>query len=284
MTAKTWLPVHAVASAEVGEARRQAHNAAQWLARLAHSYLPHDPAGTHLTMGWDQEAAAFFSNDVGQGLSLELDVAALAMQFREHGRRSPHVLHLEGRTPAAVEAWILVELLHRAHDRDRFSKALPFEVPLPMSGDAIEFTQEEIAAPLGDLSRWFQNASAALIAASGAAPSALRCDPNHFDLAVALSADGTPESNHSSGSSRAIRIGFIPGDEKLPEPFFYAVARREIHRFDVSHLPRVGTARMRDLVDMVLPAPDILGQADAAQAVHAFLTTAIAACRKQLAH
>ena len=53
----------------------------------------------------------------------------LEMQFHEHGKPVPHILDPEEHSPAEVEAWMLVELLHRGVDREKFSKTLPYSNP-----------------------------------------------------------------------------------------------------------------------------------------------------------
>ena len=78
----------------------------------------------------------------------------LHMQFLEHGRPAPHVLDMDDRSPAHVEGWILVELLHRGVDRERFSKALPFEVQNAMWGDHEKFSTADYEAEIAALSQW----------------------------------------------------------------------------------------------------------------------------------
>jgi hypothetical protein len=40
-------------------------------------------------------------------LTVELRIPELALQFKEDGRAVPHVIKLDDRTPAEVEAWVL---------------------------------------------------------------------------------------------------------------------------------------------------------------------------------
>jgi hypothetical protein len=172
----------------------------------------------------------------------------LVLQFREHGRPVPHRIDLDGRSPAKVEAWILVELLHRQRDRDRFSKTLPFEIAGQMLGDAVDFTQEEHADALAELSRWHANA-ATLLQQVGGKGAAIVCSPCHFDLAVVLPVDGRRDA--------LVRAGFVPGDERDPSPFFY-VARSGVLQVPASGaLPRIGRVATRDLVAMLLPAAEV---------------------------
>ena len=53
----------------------------------------------------------------------------LELYFCENEIKVPHSFWLDDRTPAYVEAWYLVELVHRDRDRDKFSVELPFNSP-----------------------------------------------------------------------------------------------------------------------------------------------------------
>jgi hypothetical protein len=134
MSALAWRAVGAVNPHRLGEARRQAHNAAQWLVRLARSYIAPQPHAQHTLLQWDSQRQALVTQEFLPQLTVELRIAELALRFTEDGRAVPHVIKLDDRTPAEVEAWVLVELLHRGIDYDRFSKSLPYKVPDLMTG------------------------------------------------------------------------------------------------------------------------------------------------------
>ena len=215
----------------LGSARVQAHNAAQWIARLAHSYLPHEPHNTHLDLVRDERDGALVGRDIGDGLSVGLDIADLALEFREHGRRSPHRLELEGRSPAEVEAWFLIELLHRHRDRDKFSKVLPFEIAGLMTGDNVDFKHDAHAPELSELARWQAHAATILKEATGGAAPAF-CSPYYFDLAVVLPVDGR--------DTAAVRAGFAPGHEHQPRPYFYVATGAALQSAVPAGVPRIG--------------------------------------------
>src|SRR5262245_37985538 len=117
MSALTWRSVGAADPRRLGEARRQAHSAAQWLARLAHSYMVPQPDARHTLLRWDPQRLALVTQEFLPALTAELRIPGLALQFRQDGRPVPHVMQVDDRTPAEVEAWVLVELLHRGIDR-----------------------------------------------------------------------------------------------------------------------------------------------------------------------
>ena len=193
MTAVTWRPIPNVDVNTLGEARRQAHNTAQWLVRLAHTYMAPVVECRHTLLRWDLRAQALVTQNFLPNLALELRLTDLALQFREHDRPSPHVLDVDDRTPAEVEAWLLVELLHRHLDRDRFSKDLPYEFPDLMTGDAVSYSPETLGTGLRELALWFDNGASVL---AGIAEDVLRlgrpgnvwCWPQIFHLGALLPA------------------------------------------------------------------------------------------------
>ena len=222
MNASAWKAIGTVDAGNLAEARRQAHNAAQWLVRVAHSFMPASSDNHHTLLRWDAERAALVSQEILPGLTLELRLPGLAMQFREGGRPAPHVFEFDDRTPAEAEAWVLVELLHRRLDRDRFSKALPYKFPDLMTGDAVPYVVEPIELALRQLAAWFSNAAMVLgrvadeySPAEGGA-SDVSCWPQTFHLGVLLGPDEAV-----SRSRQMLRVGWSPGDRKQETPHFY---------------------------------------------------------------
>ena len=86
----------------------------------------------------------------------------LEMQFQERGKPVPHLLNPEEHSPAETEAWILVELLHRGIERDKFSKSLPYVIDNLMSGDAEDYAPEACVGGLELLNAWFCAAASIL--------------------------------------------------------------------------------------------------------------------------
>jgi hypothetical protein len=245
MSTLAWRSVGAVDPHRFGEARRQAHNAAQWLARLAHSYMAPQPHARHTLLQWDPQRQALVTQEFMPQLTVELRIPELALQFRENGRCVPHVIKIDDRTPAEVEAWVLVELLHRGVDCDRFSKSLPYEVPDLMMGDAVRYVAEPLAAELNELATWLANAASVLAAvgkeqlpaATRCAP-ALWCWPEVLHLAILL-------PMHDASSGPMLRAGFSAGDDCNDQPYFYVA----LHDAKAGATPRL---------DAILTAPSLL--------------------------
>ena len=209
-----WRSLTAGDSEEFSRARNEALNLVQWLARIAHSYVTGGAPERRTDLDFDATGASFTTQSFADGASLQMRLADLQLQFLAHGKPVPHIFDPNGRSPAEVEAWILVELLHRGIDRKKFSKALPYAISGLMSGDDVDHETQACRDGLTLLAARFGNAATVLetlARASGAANARIICLPQTFALTLA------PDS----GRPR-IDLGFSPGDRENPEPYFYA--------------------------------------------------------------
>lgn len=209
-----WESIQATSSERLSEARLQLHSAIQWVARIERSYGQASEGNPVLQ--WHNEGR-ITTQALESDLGLELRLPDLIMQFTENGARSRHEIHLEERSPAQVEAWTLIELLHRGIDRSKFSKDLPYDVSGLMAGDGVEFSPDEYRQELDELAAQFRNAALALARARGdrdGETHPVRLWPQ--DMSLEISAG----SANGAGSS-GLAFGFAPGDTDTPEPFFY---------------------------------------------------------------
>jgi len=184
--------------------------------------MPISSDNRHALLCWDAERAALVTQEFAPGLTLELRLPGLVMQFREDGRPAPHVFEFDDRTPAEAEAWVLVELLHRRLDRDRFSKLLPYEFCDLMTGDAVPYVVEPLQTGLEELATWFTNAALVLGRLAEEHSSAdtnvlnVSCWPESFHVAVLLN------GNDAGARSReTLRVGWSAGDDEQSAPYFY---------------------------------------------------------------
>src|SRR5262249_46221836 len=107
-------------------ARNEAQNAAQWVARLSSSYADtRDDGEARFALNWDPSTATLSSLEIGVDTHVQLQLPGLTLQFTEDGRPVPHLIEIDGKSPAEIEAWVLVELLHRDFDREDFRRDLP---------------------------------------------------------------------------------------------------------------------------------------------------------------
>lgn len=248
VAATPWRTVGTCGAAELAKARWETINLVQWLARIANSYGSDDSPERRTELEFDAANAAFVTRPFARNISLGLRLPGLEMQFLEDGKPAPHIFDPQERPASQVEAWILVELLHRGIDREKFSKRLPYAMADLMSGDEPQHLPQSCRDGLEELAAWFQNAAAVLDAAAhaaGADQARSVCLPQ----TLALVCVSGPRSNRTD-------FGFLPGADDKPEPFFYADAAA------------AGGNRR------ILEASKLLAAADPAAAALAFLRSA----------
>lgn len=210
------------------DAFSQSHNAVQWLARMMRSFQSVKP-GEDVALHWNNARNAFVTEDFSEGLKMELRLPELTLQFLEDGEPAKHELHMEGRSPAQIEAWVLVELLHRGIDRGRFSKDLPYEIPHAMAGDGVEYSPDFREGELKKILEWF-TAAADLLKKLGRQENTkddesttLTLRTRDFCLEASVPLIGQPKA---AQNDRQIRVAFFPLRSGAVDPH-YRVSRSE---------------------------------------------------------
>jgi hypothetical protein len=200
------------------KARDLTLNLAQWLARIGNSYVAGDRPDDRVSLSFSR--GSFVTKPFEREFVLELRLPSLEMQFQERGKPVPHILNPEEHSPAETEAWILVELLHRGVERDKFSKSLPYVIENLMSGDAEDYSPEACAAGLELLNAWFC-AAASVLSPDGR----VACLPESLTLLPAVIGQGDI-------------AGFSPGDAQHDEPYFFSGTGAARRRLTASHLAK----------------------------------------------
>jgi hypothetical protein len=207
--------------AELARARREAINLVQWPARVANSYVTSSASERRTDLEFCTADNAFVTQQFADGAALEMRLPDLRLQFLHNGKPVPHVFDPQERSPAEAEAWILVELLHRGIDREKFSKKLPYAIPGLLTGDAEDYAPQACREGLSQLTAWFGKAAAVLEAAArarGLDKANIICLPQTLDLVF------TPLGGAKSGAKSGVKfipLGFSPGDTENSEPYFY---------------------------------------------------------------
>lgn len=254
-----WPTFEETENGKLNAARRQAHNAVHWLVRFAHSYIEPEDGNGHTQLVWNPRDGVIQTKPFLDDYSVELRVGPLEMQFREGDKPVPHTLDFGERTPAHVEAWVLVELLHRGIDRSRYSKDLPYAPNDLMWGDHEDFEPEAFKTELGIIEASFRAGAAVLQALrrsedSGVAADApLSCWPEPFQIGYEI---GLPPGS----GSRRLRIGISPGDGVRPEPYFFVGSEQQAQ---TASFTRDCVLSLRDVVDKAMDADAVaceLGQ------------------------
>jgi hypothetical protein len=198
---------------ELAQARVETINIVQWLARIANSYVVARTSERRSALEFKLYDAAIVTGEFDKAIALEMRLPTLELQFRENGKPVPHVFDPEEHSPAELEAWLLVELLHRGVDREKFSKQLPYNIAGLMSGDAEDYSPRLCRPGLISLTALMRDATAILnAAASGERGDAasIACLPQSLNLVAA-----------SDSSAESCGFAFSPGDAGNPEPYYY---------------------------------------------------------------
>ncbi len=203
--------------ARLGEARVQAHWAAQVVAAAGETLVPHASDTSHTALQWDGEQRALCGRPIaaagGARLALRLEELALAVLGPRGERRAE--LALPGRTLAEAMRWAGEALVPGAHG------ALvrpPHELPMHPLGRGAAF-QGGHGPALAELARLYAQADEELrrraLSSSGAGE--ILCWPHHFDLAVLFELERDAEGH----ALRTVGAGLSPGDEFFAQPYWY---------------------------------------------------------------
>ncbi len=224
----TWSPNKA-APDELKDAFQQAHSAVQWLARMVNSYTVPASDGSHLHMHWNSDGPVITTTEIAEGTVVEMRLPQMVLQFVEQGERTKHEVELDDKSPARIEAWTLIELLHRGIDRDSYSKTLPYDVSYLLGGDAQDYQTLGKEQAFEDMTGWLilagelLNAAAEDAAKAGqGASSGLMFAPESFSLFVRIH----PESGRPAVGNY-IELGFCAGTSSELGPHYYSSLARD---------------------------------------------------------
>jgi hypothetical protein len=258
-------------------ARLSLHHAVQLIASFGQSLLAAREDDSHRAMTWSEGSRSFQSDETSDGLSARLIVSSLSVEVWREGARLGS-LDLRGRRPSEALAW-MANLLSDAHEGGTEPMAWP-EYDLPEQPGGPDSPLEPDHDSLEELAAWYGSAQRSLAELLGALheSSAIRCWPHHFDLATLLTFPGAG----ADGGAAYIGIGFSPGDDAIPRPYFYVNGWPAPDADELPPLSGPGAWHTEGWVGAVLRAGDIVAKASASereQTVKTFLTTAVDAMR-----
>ena len=241
-------------------ARSEGHNALFWLARGAHSFLVPCDNDTHLDLSWHEETKSFRTKIFDRDLQIGLYLPDLELYFCENDVKVPHSFWMDDRTPAYVEAWYLVELVHRDRDREKFSTDLPFSSPNLLMGDTEDHNASAFKEELNALDQCFQKTIqlfkevADVLSKSGHVnekSKLLVLKPEAFALVLSFQLKDIPEV--------AISVGLSAGDNLRPSPFFFTgsssqdeIKNNHVLDYDAETLISYGSVQKDQLSDRSL--------------------------------
>jgi hypothetical protein len=199
-----WQPLDIPRAAQLSDARRQLHHAAQLATAFGISYLEKKSDDSHTNLEWIDSARALASNE-GKGARVLVRVHDLTIIIGDAS------FGLSGRTMNDAGNWIREQLSNLGFDPLRFTLKRHYEIPEHPVGSGSKFDAN--ADDLEQLSRWYSNSATIFesVRASNVNASEVRCWPHHFDLGTLLTFDG----------GRSVGSGMEPGDTYYDEPYFY---------------------------------------------------------------
>ncbi len=248
-----WLPLRPVEREELNTARSETLNLLQWLVRTANSFVTGATPEERVSLYFRSANTSFVTKTFGNNYSLELRLPTLKLQFLENGKPMPHIFDPEENSPAKVEAWLLIEFLHRGLDRSKFSKNLPYALSGLLTGDADNHSPQRWEQGLSHLTAWFKNAATTIRSAVGISGAGIDivCMPQTLNLTCVV-----------GPASRQVEIGFSPGGAQIDEPYFYVN-------------PHVSGGSQTGIKRSVLTASKLLAEPDPNTAVMNFIKAAM---------
>jgi len=263
-----WRPLRGIDARRLSDARRQTHQAVQWLARAARAYLPLRPDDGHTSLGWDDRLTGFVTHPLPDGSRLCLNVASLALGWGD--RENTVWLSLGGHTDGQVRQWLGEQLAKQGLDADALDAPAPYTLTLNATYDAATLSDG-----LAELAVWFANADVSLgriranMKERKLDVSEVRCWPHHFDLASLIS---FPARNGETGY---VGAGLSPGDGYYDEPYFYVSAYPRPDPATLPKLPELGRWHTHDFTAAVAPAHRVLAGDNREAATDGFLSAAV---------
>jgi hypothetical protein len=269
-----WQPIGAVSKDRLLNARLQAHCAAHIAGAPARILAAPEPDFGHVSMAWNPEARVLQTRELAGSFICGLNIANL--EIHAGGEK----LTLDGKTLGETRDWVASQV------EAALGKAPGEPIPEPnewpdhpvSAGGTFDASDTEAFA---ELERHFSNAALTLAPYAENEPHAspVRTWPHHFDMAtlISLDLDKDPEV------ARSVNAGLSPGDDKVPEPYWYVVPYPSPKKTGVEALPRTGYWNFKGGTMAILRASGY-AHTGAAQQAHVgdFLEAAYRICRSLL--
>jgi hypothetical protein len=212
-TPASWRTLGAVEPCALVEPRLLLHHAAQLVSAPGRSLVPPRPDDGQTALEWLEAPQALAGEriDGREAWRAALRPADLTLLILV-GTAEAAVFPLVNRTVEEGWAWLREQASLRGADAARLSREAPYRIPTHPVASGRQFPS---SPPPGcaELARYFANGDGALRAAAAGygGVSAVRCWPHHFDIGALLTLD----------AGRSVGLGLSPGDEAIPEPYWY---------------------------------------------------------------
>jgi hypothetical protein len=276
-----WSSLGRTAPTALVEARLTAHHAAQWASRAARANLPAAVDDSHSAFEWEPRLGALVSQPLAAGsgrLRVGLRIADLSLLLsRDDAISAP--LALDGKTNRSIGSWLDAQLAGEGL-KPATSIEIPYTIdPHPVARGA-EYRLSEASK---ELARWYDASSETLaalrasLAGSSPPPSALRCWPHHFDLAMLVPLDAG-----GGEAARSVGIGVSPGDASYAQPYAYVSPWPYPDRTTLPPAPPPGHWHSEGFLAIVATGQAILSLREPGSELLAFVTRAYQTARASL--
>jgi hypothetical protein len=279
-----WRALRGIDKGRAGEARLQAHYAAQWLARAARAYIPAQRDDGHTSLIWDSAIDGFKTQPLKDGMRLSLQVSNLTLTLSHgDGPTSAQSIFSSGRTDAEIRTWLGEQLGKLDLDAGKLDAPSPYKMPKHAIAKGGPYNAVASADALAELAAWFANADILLskiqmqLTERKLAASPVSCWPHHFDLASL-----TTLPKRVGDETGYVGIGLSPGDEYYDEPYFYVSVYPKPDPKTLPTLPMFGHWHTHEFMAAIVLSHKIVAAKDQKSETDAFLQHAIEAAFKIL--
>lgn len=260
---------------ELTLARRDTYFAAQVPSALGATLLAAPADSSHTCLHWEAGHGALVGQPV-QGVRAGLDLAGLRWLLLR-GEQVIATQRARGLTLANGLSW----LRHAASEAglpDRDLKPDGYQLPADaLATGALGISQEPDRVALAG---WFHDADLLLEQVRAAHPAAgpVRVWPHHFDIATLLDLGQGQGQGQDEIGPRSVGVGMSPGDQAIPQPYFYVSPWPVPARRQGPDLPR-GRWHTQGWFGALLKAQEV-PLSDTETALSSFLDAAIAGARE----
>jgi len=257
----TWQLLGGVDPKELGAPRIHAHWAAQVIAAVGETLLDHEPDTSHTALYWSPESALLKGQRLARAGEAQIGLRFDPFELVVQGGSGTVLgtLGLAGRTLEGACGWALETLTPQLGKAPPEKLIRPeYALPAHVLGERAAFGSFPEAH--AELERWFANAHKILAELRTSLPdtSQVTCWPHHFDTATLTSL----ERDASGEATKTLGVGFSPGDEDRPEPYWYVNHWPAVFDAELTS-PPAGEWHTEGWVGSVLPAREIVRHPDA---------------------
>ncbi|MFQ5549996.1 MAG: hypothetical protein ACE5FJ_02015 [Gemmatimonadales bacterium] len=226
-------------------------------------------------MSWSDDHDAFVGEPTTSSVRIAVRPATLQLIVLGADGSVSDTLALSGQSLDESLAWVATALASRSGSDAQPLQLPEYEIPASSVSGGAPFAQPDAA--LGELRRWYANASALLsdvVANRGSSP--VRIWPHHFDIAtLATLASGEPDT------ARSIGLGMTPGDGYYAEPYLYVTPWPYPDPTNLKTIA-MGHWHTDEWTGAVLPGTELLRAPDQPSLARDFLRTAFDAAARAL--